>query len=320
MTKSVKGKGAYSLAFVRLFSFLVKIGNNFNKLGLRFGLRRMSRNPGIISGWEAIDKFTELIPEMKYYNQSDALYQIRLRTLANGYYDLGKWLERVSSNPEDLRELRENLTFVGSHFFRGEVWPTLRQQLESMLSGNDKERINVWCAGCSNGKEVYSVLMLLSDLVPLDKVSLLATDYNREMLRQCEAGVYSLRTIDEIPLKYWPFTEKYNEGRGTKKEFSHLFQFRFVSRLRDLIQTRYVNLLTGDYPQGFDLVFCRNVIKFFENDSKRKVQERLAASVNPGGIIVVSDEIEREGFPDPESLGLTQVDNSCVYIKSAVLL
>lgn len=319
MTESMKGKGAYSLAFVRLFSFLVKIGNIFNKLRLRFGLGRMSRNPGNIPDWEAIDKFSELIPEMKYYNQSDALYQIRLRALANGYYDLGKWLERVSSNPEDLRELKENLTFVGSHFFRGEVWPTLRQQLENMLSGGNKDKINVWCAGCSNGKEVYSVLMLLSDLVPLDKVSLLATDYNREMLRQCEAGIYSLRTIDEIPLKYWPYTEKYNEERKTKKDFSHLFQFRFVSRLRDLIHTRYVNLLTDDYPRGFDLIFCRNVIKFFENDSKRKVQERLADSVNPGGIIVVSDEIEREGFPDPESLGLTQVDNSCVYTKSAVL-
>lgn len=317
MAKSVKGKGAYSLAFVRLFSFLVKMGNNFNKLRVRFGLRRMSRNPGNVSDWEAIDRFTELIPEMKYYNRSDALYQIRLRALANGYKNLGQWLQRVSSDPEDLRELKENLTFVGSHFFRGEVWPTLRQLLENMLSGGNKEKINVWCAGCSNGKEVYSVLMLLSDLVPLDKVSLLATDYNREMLRQCEAGVYSLRTIDEIPLRYWPFTEKYNEERKTKKDFSHLFQFRFVSRLRDLVQTRLVNLLMDDYPRGFDLIFCRNVIKFFENDSKRKVQERLAASVNPGGIIVVSDEIEREGFPDPESLGLTRVGNSCVYIKSA---
>ena len=215
MAKSVKGKGAYSLAFVRLFSFLVKMGNNFNKLRVRFGLRRMSRNPGNVSDWEAIDRFTELIPEMKYYNRSDALYQIRLRALANGYKNLGQWLQRVSSDPEDLRELKENLTFVGSHFFRGDVWPTLKRQLENMLSVRDKEKINVWCAGCSNGKEVYSVLMLLSDLVPLDKVSLLATDYNREMLRQCEAGVYSLRTIDEIPLRYWPFTEKYNEERKT---------------------------------------------------------------------------------------------------------
>lgn len=317
MTKSMKGKGAYSLAFVRLFSCLVKIGNNYNKLRVRLGLRRMSRNPGSVSDWEAIDKFTELIPEMKYYNRSDALYQIRLRALANGYKDLGQWLERVSSDPEDLRELKENLTFVGSHFFRGEVWPTLKQQLERMLSGNDKERINVWCAGCSNGKEVYSVLMLLSDIIPLENVSLLATDYNREMLRQCEAGVYSLRTIDEIPLKYWPFTEKYHTGREAKRDFSHLFQFRFVPKLRELVHTRHVNLLTDDYPQGFDLILCRNVIKFFENDSKRKVQERLADSVNPGGIIVVSDEIEREGFPDPESLGLTRVGKSCVYIKSA---
>ena len=251
---------------------------------------------------------------MSEYNESKLLYRIYLKTLENGYSDLDTYLKRVSTDNDALQELRENLTFVSSHFFRGFIWPLLRDQCGAAFAMRDN--IKVWCAGCSSGKEVYSVLMMLKEALPGVTIELLATDYNQEMLRQCSEGVYSLRTIEEIPMKYWHFTEKYHSINTIKSDFSHLFQFRFVPELRGLVQTRHLNLLTDDYPCGFDLILCRNVIKFFGEDSKRAVQEKLARSLVRDGFLVVSDELEKEGINNPEGLGLKQVRNSCIYLKS----
>ena len=82
-----------------------------------------------------------------------------------------------------------------------------------------------------------------------------------------------------------------------------------------MCQLRQHNLLSDEYPDGFDLILCRNVVKFFEDGARFQVQNRLASSLNNGGFLVVSDDLGRERIPDSESIGLTQIDNTCIYRK-----
>ena len=82
-----------------------------------------------------------------------------------------------------------------------------------------------------------------------------------------------------------------------------------------MVETRYLNLITDEYLKGFDLILCRNVIKFFTEDVKKEVHRKLSESLNEGGILVVSDELENEGIHEPEKLRLRQVNNSCIYCK-----
>ena len=271
---------------------------------------RYKGRPGVV-----LDKYGQLIPNLRNYSSREVIYQLCTQAVRHGYFNLEKYLEDMSSNPEGLSLINENLTFVGSHFFRGEIWPKLRETCVSAFKNTSKEKIRIWCAGCSTGKEVYSILMVLLDILPPEKIEMLATDYNHEMLRRCEEGAYSISIIKEIPPVYRRYTFRYTPPKTEKTTSDFRHQFHISSQLRDMVVARRHDLLTDDYPQGFDLILCRNVIKFFTPEDKLKVQRRLASSLNEGGFLVVSDELVREAILDPDSMGLAQIDNSCIYKK-----
>lgn len=315
----VSGQEAgYSPIFVSVYSGMVRFGNRILKLRQTAALWLMAKNPKSRSDQKTYAQFVKLIPHLSDYSYGVVLRHLRLFALKKRRRSLASCYALVAEDPEALAELKGNLTHIGSHFFRGDVWPQFRDLCKTAFAGQDD--LKVWCAGCSSGKEVYSVLMMLSELFPEAKIDLLATDYNQEMLRQCREGVYSLRTIDEIPVAYRHLLEKYigrPQNIAEKTDFSHRFQFRICTSLRDCVETRYLNLLSDTYPSGFDLVLCRNVIKFFEVPVRHQVQRQLAASLNPGGLLFVSDELEKEGIPEPESLHLRQERGSCIYRKDS---
>ena len=307
---------SYSPSFVRRFGCLVRIRNRFSNSKKNLGLFRMRFDPRNRQDFRTIGKFEAIIPGFEKYNPHIKLLHLRIRALENRSVNLEQYYRDVTAHPDKLAYLKENLTYVGSHFFRGQSWPELSRLCRAVFADPDKDLIRVWCAGCSSGKEVYSILMILYDIFPGRRIDLLATDYNHEMLRLCQEGVYSVRTMDEIPPGYWHYTEKYVSGRESSAEFYQRYQFRFVSQLREQIRTQPLNLLTDDYPGGFDLILCRNVIKFFDPGVRAEVQGRLAESLNQDGFLMVSDELDTEGIREPKSFGLSQIGNSCIYQKA----
>ncbi len=306
----------YSLAFVRGFGYLVKIHFFFRRLKWKLGLIRMKIDPRNREDTRTIGKFEAIIPTLAKYNPDSKLRHLRIQAIENQSVNLEHFYQDVTAHPDKLTQLKENLTYVGSHFFRGQSWPELSRLCRAIFADPDKDPIRVWCAGCSSGKEVYSILMILCDMFPGRRIDLLATDYNSEMLRRCREGAYPVGTMHEIPQGYWHYTERYISGREDLTASAGHYLFRFVSQLRDQIRTRPLNLLTDDYPGGFDLILCRNVIKFFGPGVRAEVQGRLAESLNQSGILMVSDELDKEGIRHPESLGLCQIGNSCLYRKA----
>jgi len=147
--------------------------------------------------------------------------------------------------------------------------------------------------------------MVLLDFLPSDKIDLLATDYNPEQLQRCEEGIYPLSTLKEIPAEYKRYSVTLNRD-----------QFQISSDLRRIVKTKCQNLVSDEYPAGFDLILCRNVTKFFEKDVRREVQKSLAVSLKDGGYLVVSDDLLREGIADPGSMSLIQQGDTCIYRKN----
>jgi len=260
----------------------------------------------------SIAKFEALIPELKYYEPNQVSSQLCRQALINGFLSLDGYYNFVVSDQAGLSKLKMNLTFLGSHFFRGDIWSRLREECQRSFQGISKDKIRVWCAGCSEGKEVYSILMVMLDFLPAEKIELLATDYNLKMINTTQKGVYPLKIINEIPPEYRHYVEAYipEELEDIKR-----LRIQIPSNLRNMCQLRLHNLISDEYPGGFDLILCRNVIKFFEDETKLKVQTKLAASLNHGGYLVVSDDLGKERIPDSESIGLTQIDNTCIYRK-----
>ncbi len=309
------GAGPYPEVFLRTFTAAVKLRNwiagKWQSLRLRFG----GIGKAVPEEPEAFEEISELIPNLKLYNAEGVRGWLRRRALLKGFNSLKEYSDYLRGNDEELADLRENLTFVGTNFFRGSVWPELRTVVQEDLSqGRHGNRIRVWCAGCSSGKEVYSLLMTLLDYVPAQSIELLATDYNDVMLSRCKDGIFPIDTMDGIPKRYWHYMERYS-GIRPAGGLAYRFCFRFDEQLRGLVRIQHLDLLTDDYPSGFDLIFCRNVIKFFDSRAIRMVQEKLADSLVSGGLLVVSEEA-REQIEEPKSLGLERLDLTCIYRKN----
>ncbi len=267
------------------------------------------RNLGSVTDQElaSYEKIKVLLPELNSYKRSTVLY---FQDLAekNGFDNLEDYFGYLQREPGVVNELKTNLTLQGSQFFRGSDWPYLLEKCLPVLA--DREKVRVWCAGCAGGNEVYSILLALRDVVPLERVDLLASDYNEAMLDTCRKGEYSIGFLKQIPRRYWCCAEPV---RGL-----HRYRFTFTEELKSRIRTENVNLLTDEYPRGFDLLLCRNVIKFFSPEAIAATQKNLAASVAPGGFLFLSADGEnncKEMIPHPEELGLQQLGNHPIYCK-----
>ncbi len=152
---------------------------------------------------------------------------------------------------------------------------------EKALSGG---RVRIWSAGCSSGQEAYSialtVLQAISDADRRD-ILILATDIDPEMLSRGRNAVYPIREAREIPAELrakWTTTD----GRGSDATFSLSPEARAIVRFKEL------NLL-GPWPmQGrFDLIFCRNVMIYFNENTQNAIWSRFASALSLSGHLCI---------------------------------
>ncbi len=245
-------------------------------------------------------KFRELIPELDMYKKEQISYFEEVAAEHN-CASLKEYYDYVCSDPEELQRLRRHVTYSGTHFFRGEDWPFFSERCLS--SFRDADSVSVWCAGCSSGEEVYTLLMAMTEYLPAEKIHILATDYNEDLLETCRKGLYFRTRMFEIPEHY----QKDLILSGSR--------FTFPDEYKAAIRTEQQNLLTDAYPEGFDLILCRNVIKFFTFEMRESVQRKLAASLKQGGWLFLShdDGNDDEMIGDPASMSLVQIENRSVY-------
>ena len=251
----------------------------------------------------AFELIVGLVPEITRYKK-ETLKHVRTVAEKRGYDSLQAYHEALAKSEDEVAFLRENLTLKGTHFFRGDDWDYLNEHCLSTFAGKDEVR--VWCAGCSSGEEAFSAIMSLLDHVPLGTISVLATDYNRELLDKCRAGAYFRMHRPEIPDRYQRYVVEIEGGK----------RFTFPQEMKDVMEVRALNLLTDEYPGPFDLVICRNVIKFFAREEIARVQRGLAASVAPGGYLFLSTDGNSKGIEliqDPEAMGMRVVSLRGIY-------
>lgn len=109
------------------------------------------------------------------------------------------------------------------------------------------------------------------------------------------------------------------------EEFHHYLiinkdSFTFIPEITGIVHTQTINLLTEEYPNDFNIILCRNVIKFFTPEKIREVQEKLASSLAMGGYLFLSDDDKSNGtemIKEPALLGLRQICDKCIYQKAS---
>jgi chemotaxis protein methyltransferase CheR len=198
--------------------------------------------------------------------------------------------------PEELQMAIDLLTTNETYFFREkEHFDYLRNEILGKKRG---QPFRVWSAACSSGEEPYSVAMVLADCLGMGGWEIFASDISKRVLQRAQGGLYSLERSQHIPPDYLKrFCLK---GTG---DYDGMF---LVERsLRDRVQFAQVNLIAPLPNVGkFDVVFLRNVLIYFNLETKRQVIERIAQVIKPDGHLFVGHSESLAGIS--ENIAMTR--------------
>lgn len=203
---------------------------------------------------------------------------------------------------EELSRLLENLTINETSFFRNKAQLELfhKHILEELFQQKQQSSdhfIRMWSAGCSTGQEPYTMAMLVADglayfqmrnpvgyELPLPKplipspwhVEILASDISYSALRAGQQGFYTEGQMGSVDYSYrLRYFDKVGERYAVKKS------------LRELIHFDFHNLKTEFLPQRNDVIFCRNVMMYFDEAEQKRLIEKFWRCLNPGGYLLV---------------------------------
>ncbi|MQP63939.1 chemotaxis protein CheR [Niveispirillum sp. SYP-B3756] len=181
-----------------------------------------------------------------------------------------------------LRDITEAMTTNESSFYRDQKpFDQFKAVVLPMLLANRqaKKTIRIWSAACSSGQEAYSLAMLLNEegaKLAGWKIEIIGTDLSGEMVAKARAGLYTQFEVQRgLPIT---LLVKYFKQTGDKWQIS--------DEIRNKVQYREYNLLGDLSPLGqFDVVFCRNVLIYFDQPTKGKVLEAIAKQMPADGVL-----------------------------------
>jgi len=214
---------------------------------------------------------------------------------------------------EELIKLVENLTVNETSFFRNKAQLELfhKHILEDLIRNKQEtgdHQIRIWSAGCSTGQEPYTIAMLLADALayhqlrmpaageiewprplisPPWRVEIPASDINYTVLRAAQEGIYNEHQMSSVDYSYrLRYFDKVGERYAVKKAIKELVHFDFH------------NLKTEFLPQQNDVIFCRNVMMYFDEAEQRRLIEKFYRCLSPGGYLLVGHAESLLGLSD----------------------
>jgi chemotaxis protein methyltransferase CheR len=213
---------------------------------------------------------------------SRRLEQHRLKSFEEYYH----FLRYDRKREDELVILIDNLTTNETYFFRES--PQLRAFSEEILPGlretlADRKVLRIWSAGCSTGEEPYTIAILLlesGDWWRDWQIEILGSDINQRVLRTARKGVYKKNahraTSPAMLAKYFVADEKGD--------------FRIIDKVKELVSFSSLNLLDPyktSLISSMDIIFCRNVIIYFDREAKKKVIESFYQKLRDGGYLLL---------------------------------
>jgi chemotaxis protein methyltransferase CheR len=247
-----------------------------------------------------------LAPEKEY------LVDNRLLPVArrNGCKSVSELIQRLAvPATEALKiEVTEAMMNNESFFFRDRIpFDRMRDTVlpDLLIKRAHRKQIRIWCAAASTGQEPYSIAMLLAERADISdwRIEILATDISNDALERARSGLYSQFEVQRglpIQLLMQHFRQ---EGE----------QWRIAAKIRDRVNFRQVNLLEDFSRFGtFDIVFCRNVLIYFDRETKLDVLARIAGAMASDGYLVLGAAETMVGLgnqfvPVPEKRALYQL-------------
>jgi chemotaxis protein methyltransferase CheR len=213
---------------------------------------------------------------------------------------------RLLRSPEAGQELSDLIDVISTNhtFFFREIahFDFLRDQAVPEMSARAGARFNVWSAACSSGEEPYSIAMCLSECLPHLPWHIYGTDISHRILAKAQAATYRDDAVLKLPNDL--VRTHFQKGFGPQEG-----NFRIRPALREKVNFSHLNLLTGEPPSRelFDVIFCRNVMIYFDRPTQEELVARLTRRLVPGGYLFVG-----------HAESLANIKHALVTVKPAI--
>jgi chemotaxis protein methyltransferase CheR len=218
--------------------------------------------------------------DLGHYRPAQMERRLRAFALRNGATDLVAYLEILRRDPAAREGFLDRMTINVSELFRN---PERFTELEAThlpeLLGRSPSGLRIWSAGCSYGAEIYSLAILLRERAPTARHQLVAADIDEQILARARIGWFTtadMRNVTAERRTKW-FTQS-----PTDRE-----RWTVGDDLRRSVDFRHIDLLKNRYPTDVDLIACRNVVIYFNDDAKDQIYQRFFDALKPGGILFV---------------------------------
>ena len=214
------------------------------------------------------------------------------RLQAVGCSTFTDYLRHIRSNAVERQQAIDLLTTNETYFFREPKH--FAYLAERIIPEVDPGRpFRVWSAACSSGEEPYSIAMVLAERLGQRPWEIVASDISTRVLEQARAAIYPMERAEKIP-------QAYLKAYCLKGTGAHAGKFAVTEALRAHVQFREVNL-NAPLPDlgAFDMIWLRNVMIYFDADTKRGVCQRLTQTLRPGGHFFIGHSESLNGLDCP---------------------
>lgn len=231
----------------------------------------------------------------------------RMRVL--GLDDPKEYLKRVQNDAsdEEIVQLLDNISTNVTSFFREPAHFDLMRSLLRQWQAAGQRRFRFWSAACSSGEEPYTMAMVIAEELGLSAdARVLATDISTRILGKCLEGAYAQKLVTPVKKELLDryFSQEADLGGGPR--------YRVVPTLKRMVLFKRLNLSAPPFPMKgpLDIVFCRNVMIYFDNIIRTRLVNEIYRLLKPGGYLFIGHAESLTGL-DTKFVGV----QPAVYIK-----
>ena len=233
----------------------------------------------ILNGYEEFKKdvFSMTKIDLNAYKEKQMKRRIDTLIGKNKCDSYKDYVALIKSDKSKFEEFVNFLTINVSEFYRNpEQWTVLDKEVFPSLIEKFGQNLKVWSAACSTGDEPYSLVMALSRHLPLEKIKIVATDIDKQVLAKAKVGLYSAKSVANVPedLKKKFFTEIGGS-------------YQISDEIKKRVEFKEHNLLKDPYPTGCHLIVCRNVLIYFTEEAKEEVYKKFNSALTKNGVLFI---------------------------------
>ncbi|TAH72164.1 MAG: protein-glutamate O-methyltransferase CheR [Anaerolineaceae bacterium] len=249
---------------------------------------------------ESIFQLTNI--DLNSYKERQMKRRIDSLITKHGITSYSSYVQILKSEKVFYDEFINYITINVSEFYRNpEQWKVLENEIIPYIFNCFGKQLKIWSAACSTGDEPYSLVMLLSNFLPLSKIKIIATDIDRLVIEKAKIGIYHQKSLKDLPIEY---INKYFVQVNDKA-------YKIADEIKACVDFKQHDLLKDPYPADCDLIVCRNVLIYFTDEAKNRIYNNFRQALKKNAILFVGST---EQMLQANQLGFQSL-KSFFYVK-----